>query len=73
MSHRLATRIQAVVARRIAAQGKDAGQGTIEYLGIAVLLTVLIAGLVTAFGDEITESISTGISDAIDSITGNIG
>ncbi len=61
---------------RIAAEGKtrlhvmretaEAGQGTLEYVGIAVLIGVIMTAL---FASGIDEKISTGITNAFDTIT----
>lgn len=49
---------------------REAGQGTIEYVGIAVVITVIIAGLVIAFNDTLNEEIKEGISGVLEAIFG---
>lgn len=49
---------------------REAGQGTIEYLGIAVLISVLVAALVTFFGGDIADAIGKNVTDVIDKIFG---
>ena len=44
---------------------REAGQGTIEYLGIAVLIAVLVAALVAFFEKDIADAIGKGITDII--------
>ena len=49
---------------------REAGQGTIEYLGIAVLISVLVAALVAFFkdGGAIPDAIGNSIKGVIDKI-----
>lgn len=49
---------------------REAGQGTIEYLGIAVLISVLVAALVTFFGGDIADTIGDSIKGVIENIFG---
>jgi hypothetical protein len=39
-------RLQAVAARR----GEDAGQGTLEYIGMVVVAVILVVAVIAAFG-----------------------
>lgn len=55
-------------------QRREEGQGTVEYVGIAVVITVIIAGVVTVLsGSEIYEEINSVISDVISNIAEGIG
>lgn len=47
---------------------RENGQGTIEYLGIAVLIAVLIAALVPMFNGEIKEALGKSIKSVIEAI-----
>lgn len=47
---------------------RENGQGTIEYLGIAVLIAVLIAALVPMFNSQIKEAIGGSIKKVIEAI-----
>lgn len=47
---------------------REAGQGTIEYLGIAVLIAVLVAALVTFFEDSIADAIGENVTKVINKI-----
>lgn len=66
--HRIAaegqTRLHAV------RQGRDAGQGTLEYVGIAVLIGVIMTAL---FASGIDEKIKQGVLDAFTKITAGKG
>ncbi|MCL2734009.1 MAG: hypothetical protein FWE15_28865 [Actinomycetia bacterium] len=64
----LRERTDRLAARRSAATG-DRGQGTIEYLGIAVVIVVIIG--VLAGTTDIGQKIKDGILNQIDKITGN--
>lgn len=56
------------------AERREQGQGTVEYVGIAVVITVIIAGVVTVLsGSEIYEEIDGVISDVISDISSGIG
>jgi Flp pilus assembly pilin Flp len=58
MRYELMGRMHARVARAL---GDDAGQGTVEYVGLVLLVAVLIAGVVKASGGFS----DTGIADAV--------
>lgn len=47
---------------------RENGQGTIEYLGIAVLIAVLIAALVPMFNTEIKDALYKSIKSVIEAI-----
>lgn len=47
---------------------REAGQGTIEYLGIAVLIAVLVAALVAFFQDNIASAIGENVTKVINKI-----
>ena len=47
---------------------RENGQGTIEYLGIAVLIAVLVAALVGAFRTDIAGAIGDNITAVIEKI-----
>jgi len=47
-------------------QGRDRGQGTLEYVGIAVLIGVIMTAL---FASGIDDKIKTGVTTAFDTIT----
>lgn len=49
-------------------EARENGQGTIEYLGIAVLISVLVAALVTFFGGDIATAINKNITGVINKI-----
>lgn len=68
MKNRIDENVQAVSSAL--QERREAGQGTIEYIGIAVVITVIIAGLVTWFSSTGNNAISTGIQGVIDSIFG---
>ncbi|EFG47367.1 hypothetical protein HMPREF0183_1358 [Brevibacterium mcbrellneri ATCC 49030] len=50
---------------------RENGQGTIEYLGIAVLISLLVAGLVGAFKTDIANALKENIVNVISNIFGN--
>ncbi|MCT1689949.1 hypothetical protein M3B11_03080 [Brevibacterium sp. p3-SID960] len=58
----------ASAAQEALAAKREKGQGTIEYIGIIVVISVIIAGLVFFFNGEGKTAISEGITDVIDSI-----
>ncbi|WP_120002918.1 hypothetical protein [Nesterenkonia muleiensis] len=54
-------------------QRKEEGQGTVEYVGIAVVITVIIAGVVMVLTEsQIYEEINSVISRVISSIAEGI-
>ena len=61
----------AAVGRRLAA---ERGQGTVEYVGLVLLVGVLLAGVVTASGGVGDESVAKAVigklKDAIDNVGG---
>ena len=50
---------------------REAGQGTIEYLGIAVVIGIVIAAVVAFMTGGGTQAITDGISNIIDGIVGD--
>lgn len=55
------------------AERREQGQGTVEYVGIAVVITVIIAGVVAVLGESnIYDEIDQVISDVIDDIASGI-
>jgi hypothetical protein len=64
-----------LMGRAHAALARERGQGTVEYVGLVLLLAVLLAGVVTAsksFKDTgIAESVVKKLKAAIDSV-GNV-
>lgn len=54
---------------------REAGQGTIEYLGIAVVIAIVILALTAAFSGEdgFANDITTEIGDIISNISGEWG
>lgn len=64
-----------LMGRAHAALARDRGQGTVEYVGLILLMGVLIAGVVAASGkvgdDSIAKSIVTKLKTAISSVGGN--
>ena len=61
-----------LMGRTHAALARERGQGTVEYVGLVLLLAVLLAGVVTAsksFKDTgIAESVVKKLKAAIDSV-----
>jgi hypothetical protein len=61
-----------LMGRAHAALARERGQGTVEYVGLVLLLAVLLAGVVTAsksFKDTgIAESVVKKLKAAIDSV-----
>lgn len=47
---------------------REAGQGTIEYLGIAVLISVLVVGALGFFRTDIAGAIRDGVTGVINNI-----
>lgn len=47
---------------------REAGQGTLEYVGMIALAALLVMAIVTAFGNG--SSLATSVSNAITKITG---
>lgn len=71
MVYELMGRTHAAVAHR-AAGGRERGQGTVEYVGLVLLMAVLIAGVVKAsdgFSDTgIAEAVVKRLKGAIDGV-----
>jgi hypothetical protein len=53
-----------------ALENRDAGQGTLEYLGIVVIAAILITALILAFKNF---DLGTKIKTQLDKITGAVG
>lgn len=53
---------------------RESGQGTVEYVGIAVVVAVLIGAIVAVLGDDtaIGNAISRVVRQAIDAIGGEL-
>jgi hypothetical protein len=72
MLYELMGRGHAAALRRVA--GREAGQGTVEYVGLILLIGVLLAGVVTAsrgFKDNsIANAVITKLKDAINDVGG---
>lgn len=58
----------ASAAQEALAAKREKGQGTIEYIGIIVVISVIIAGLVFFFNGEGKTAISDGVKGVIESI-----
>ena len=80
MLYKLAAYIQVSFARRargvIAALQGERGQGTVEYVGLILLVSLLMVGMVAAMkgfngqqGTELAELIVTKIKSAVNAIT----
>ena len=80
MTHTLAGWLHAVVARRAhgirALLGSERGQGTVEYVGLILLVSLLMVGMVAAMkgfngneGTELAEVIISKIRSAVNAIT----
>jgi len=50
-----------------AVEGREAGQGTLEYVGMIAVAALLVVAVVTAFGNGST--LGSKVSDAISKIT----
>jgi hypothetical protein len=61
MVYELIGRVHAAVASRAPARGGERGQGTVEYVGLVLLVAVVIAGVVKASGSFS----DTGIAEAV--------
>ena len=70
--HELQGRAHAALAHRAAPLNGSRGQGTVEYVGLILLIAVLIAGVVSAsrsFSDTgIAEAVVKKIKGAIDGV-----
>jgi hypothetical protein len=60
----IALKVRAITA----VEGREAGQGTLEYVGLIALAALLVMAIVTAFGNG--DSLGAKVSDAISKITG---
>lgn len=80
MLHRLAAHINLSLRRRarrvLAALDDRSGQGTVEYVGLILLVSLLMVGMVAAMkgfngdqGTELAELISSKIRSAVNAIT----
>jgi hypothetical protein len=65
-----------VVARRLTRFGAEAGQGTVEYVGLILLVALLMVGMVAAMkgfqgaqGLELAETIVDKIRAAVNKVT----
>ncbi|MDK7750723.1 hypothetical protein QP572_10230 [Brevibacterium sp. UMB10442] len=47
---------------------REAGQGSIEYIGIAVIAAIVIAGIIFFFNNKGTEQIQKGLENVIKGI-----
>jgi hypothetical protein len=72
MVYELMGRTHAAIAHRAAARDSERGQGTVEYVGLVLLMAVLIAGVVKAsngFSDTgIAEAVVKRLKGAIDGV-----
>lgn len=66
MAHKVDVNARALFAEL--QERRENGQGTIEYLGIAVLIAVLVAALVGAFQGDIAKAIGDNITKVINKI-----
>ena len=64
------------LAARVRAAGSDRGQGTVEYVGLILLVSLLMVGMVAAMkgfngneGTELAEVIISKIKSAVTAIT----
>jgi Flp pilus assembly pilin Flp len=80
MIHTLAGRLQVAVDRRVrgirALLGSERGQGTVEYVGLILLVSLLMVGMVAAMkgfngneGTELAELIVSKIKSAVQAIS----
>jgi hypothetical protein len=72
---RVANAIEAA-SRRMPRAGDQAGQGTVEYVGLVLLVAVLMGGMVTAVGGlnslpgkELADAITKKIVQAVQKVT----
>lgn len=49
---------------------REAGQGSIEYIGIAVIAAIIVAAIITFFNDSGNKLITEGLKGLIDGIFG---
>ena len=49
---------------------REAGQGSIEYIGIAVIAAIIVAAIITFFNGEGNKAITEGLKGLIDGIFG---
>lgn len=79
MIYRLMGRVHAAAARRWRAvqnlAGGEAGQGTVEYVGLILLVSLLMVGMVAAMkgfngkqGTELADVIVNKIKEAVDKV-----
>lgn len=50
---------------------REAGQGSIEYIGIAVIAAIIVAAIIAFFNDTGNQAITDGLQGLIDGIFGN--
>ena len=75
-SHLAARRMSHLARARLRTAGEERGQGTVEYVGLILLVSLLMVGMVAAMkgfngkqGTEIAEVIVEKIKAAVDAIT----
>ena len=49
---------------------REAGQGSIEYIGIAVIAAIIVAAIIAFFNDKGNQAIADGLQGLIDGIFG---
>lgn len=49
---------------------REAGQGSIEYIGIAVIAAIIVAAIIAFFNDKGNQAITDGLSGLIEGIFG---
>ncbi|WP_293878862.1 hypothetical protein [uncultured Brevibacterium sp.] len=49
---------------------REAGQGSIEYIGIAVIAAIIVAAIIAFFNDKGNQAITDGLQGLIDGIFG---
>ncbi|GAA1188329.1 hypothetical protein JOE56_000878 [Brevibacterium paucivorans] len=50
---------------------REAGQGSIEYIGIAVIAAIIVAAIIAFFNDTGNQKITDGLQGLIEGIFGN--
>jgi uncharacterized membrane protein len=65
-----------LIGRAHAALARERGQGTVEYVGLVLLLAVVLAGVVKASGSlsntGIAEAVVKKLKEAIDSVAAEV-